>query len=273
MKHSKLSIATIILSILFFPAAIVTGLIDLTKGSKEEKHVLTYVGLGITALLLVVGITNYKPNSTTSTQTVANQDSTQEIKQDPAPEEDAKTSEEVTTSEATTDKKDMPEPTTKKTDTQEVTQEVEQVTLNATISQEQALRSAKQYLGYTAFSHDGLIEQLKFEQFSDEDAAFAADNCGANWNEQALKSAKQYLVHTAFSYSGLIKQLEFDKFTEEQATYGADNCGADWKEQAVKAGKQYLDYSAFSHGSLVDQLEFDGFTNEEAEYGASQNGL
>lgn len=268
MKHSKLSIATIILSILFFPAAIVTGLIDLIKGSKEEKHVLTYVGLGITALLLVVGITNYKPSSTTSTQTVTNQDATQEVKQDPAPEEDAKTSEEVTT-----DKKDIPEPTAEKTDTQEVTQEVEQETLNATVSQEQALRSAKQYLGYTAFSHDGLIEQLKFEQFSDEDAAFAADNCGADWNEQALKSAKQYLDYTAFSYSGLIKQLEFDKFTEEQATYGADNCGADWKEQAAKAGKQYLDYSSFSHGSLVDQLEFDGFTNEEAEYGASQNGL
>jgi len=268
MKHSKLSIATIILSILFFPAAIVTGLIDLIKGSKEEKHVLTYVGLGITALLLVVGITNYKPNSTTSTQTVTNQDATQEVKQDPAPEEDTKTSEEVTT-----DKKDIPEPTVEKTDTHEVTQEVEQETLNATVSQEQALRSAKQYLGYTAFSHDGLIEQLKFEQFSDEDAAFAADNCGADWNEQALKSAKQYLDYTAFSYSGLIKQLEFDKFTEEQATYGADNCGADWKEQAAKAGKQYLDYSSFSHGSLVDQLEFDGFTNEEAEYGASQNGL
>lgn len=63
MKHSKLSIATIILGFLFFPAAIITGLIDIIKGSKEEKHILTYVGLGIAVLMLIVGVVNYKPSS------------------------------------------------------------------------------------------------------------------------------------------------------------------------------------------------------------------
>ena len=91
-----------------------------------------------------------------------------------------------------------------------------------TLSQKNAKAAAKNYLKVTAFSHDGLVEQLEFEQFSAEDAAYGADQCGADWNEQAVKSAKQYLNTTAFSYQGLVEQLEFSKFTHEQAVYGAD---------------------------------------------------
>ena len=76
-----------------------------------------------------------------------------------------------------------------------------------------------------AFSHDGLIAQLEFEKFSNEDAIYGADNCGANWNEQAAKKAKAYLDTMAFSRDGLIVQLEFDKFTNEQAVYGVDKVG------------------------------------------------
>lgn len=142
-----------------------------------------------------------------------------------------------------------------------------------TAGQKNALRSAKNYLDFSAFSHDGLISQLEFEQYSTEDATYAADNCGADWNEQAFRSAKSYLEFSAFSYSGLIKQLEFEKFTTEQATYGADNCGADWNEQAVKSAKNYLDMSGFSRDGLIDQLVFEGFTQEQAEHGVEQNGL
>ncbi len=142
-----------------------------------------------------------------------------------------------------------------------------------TASQKNALKSAKQYLSFTAFSYEGLIEQLEYEKYSHEDAVYAVDNCGANWNEQALKSAKQYLGHTAFSHSGLISQLEYEKFTSEQASYGADNCGADWNEQAAKSAKQYLEYSSFSRDSLIDQLEYEGFTHDQAVYGVEANGL
>ena len=45
-----------------------------------------------------------------------------------------------------------------------------------------------------AFSYSGLVEQLEFEQYSHDDAVYAADNCGADWNKQAAKSAKNYLV-------------------------------------------------------------------------------
>lgn len=141
-----------------------------------------------------------------------------------------------------------------------------------TTGQRNAIKSAKDYLFMMAFSHDGLIEQLKYEKYSDEDATYAADNCGADWNEQALKSAKNYLSMMAFSYTGLIQQLEYEQFTKEQAKYGADNCGADWNEQAAKSAENYLSMMSFSKDELIEQLEYEGFTHEQAVYGAEQNG-
>lgn len=94
-----------------------------------------------------------------------------------------------------------------------------------TTSQKNAVRKAEQYLRTSAFSRDGLISQLEFEQFSTEDATFAVDHIEVDWNEQAAKKAKQYLDISAFSRDGLINQLEFDKFTTEQATYGVEQNG------------------------------------------------
>lgn len=93
------------------------------------------------------------------------------------------------------------------------------------IGQKNALKSAKSYLDYSAYSYSGLIKQLEFEKYSHEDAVFAADNCGADWNEQAVKSAKSYLEYSSFSKDELIKQLEFGGFTHDQAVYGAEQNG------------------------------------------------
>ena len=76
-----------------------------------------------------------------------------------------------------------------------------------------------------AFSREGLIEQLEYEGFSNEDATYGADNSGADWMEQAAKSAESYLDFTSFSRQGLIEQLEYEGFTEEQAIHGADSVG------------------------------------------------
>lgn len=145
-------------------------------------------------------------------------------------------------------------------------------TASMTMGQRNALESAKSYLRFTAFSYEGLIEQLEYEEFSHEDAVFAADNCGADWYYQALKSADDYLSFTAFSYKSLIEQLEYEKFTKDQATYAADNCGADWYEQAAKSAENYLSFTSFSRQGLIDQLKYEGFTQEEAVYGVEANG-
>lgn len=94
-----------------------------------------------------------------------------------------------------------------------------------TVSQDNALRTAKDYLSFTAFSHDGLVEQLEFEGFSNEDAVWAADNCGADWMEQAEKTAASYLDLMGFSRSELIDQLVFEGYTQDQAEHGADSVG------------------------------------------------
>lgn len=89
-----------------------------------------------------------------------------------------------------------------------------------TVGEQNALKSAKDYLKISAFSYDGLVEQLEYEGFEHDEAVYAADNCGADWNEQAYKSAKEYLEFDSFSRSGLIEQLEYEGFTKEQAEYG-----------------------------------------------------
>ena len=95
-----------------------------------------------------------------------------------------------------------------------------------------ALEDAQNYLNIMALSRETLINQLEYDGFSSEEAAAAADQCGADWNEQAVRQAQSYLgtPGMSFTYEELIDQLEYDKFTPEQAAYGADHCGMDWND-------------------------------------------
>lgn len=94
-----------------------------------------------------------------------------------------------------------------------------------TMGQQNALRKAGQYLDTMPFSYEGLIDQLEFEGYTTEEATYAADNCGADWNEQAAEKAQDYIDMMSFSKSGLIDQLKFEGFTQEQAEYGAKAVG------------------------------------------------
>lgn len=76
-----------------------------------------------------------------------------------------------------------------------------------------------------AFSRSGLIKQLEYEGYSNSEAVYGADNCGANWKDQAVKSAETYMKYMSFSKTGLIEQLKFEGFTEEEAEYGAKGVG------------------------------------------------
>ena len=93
------------------------------------------------------------------------------------------------------------------------------------ISRANAVRSAKTYLQYQAFSYKGLIKQLKFEKYSTSDATYGASHSGANWMKQAAKSAKTYVRYQAFSRGGLVDQLKYEGFTPAQALYGARAAG------------------------------------------------
>jgi hypothetical protein len=94
-----------------------------------------------------------------------------------------------------------------------------------TISQQNALRKAADYLDYQAFSRTGLINQLEFEKYSTPDATWAVDRVTVDWNEQAAKKAKDYLEYQSFSRAGLKEQLAFEGFTPAQAEYGVSQTG------------------------------------------------
>ena len=91
-----------------------------------------------------------------------------------------------------------------------------------TSGQENALRTAEDYISMSGFSRSGLIEQLRFEGYSTKNAAIAVDHLNVDWNEQAARSAKDYISMSGFSRSGLIEQLEFEGYTRQQAEYGAN---------------------------------------------------
>ena len=93
------------------------------------------------------------------------------------------------------------------------------------ISRANAVRSAKQYLQFQAFSWKGLVSQLKYEGYSTSDARYGASHSRANWMKQAVRAAKQYLRSMPFSFKGLVEQLEYEGFTHAQAVHGARAAG------------------------------------------------
>ena len=58
---------------------------------------------------------------------------------------------------------------------------------------ENAIESAEAYSNVFAYSKKELIEQLKYEGFSEEIAECAAKSINANWKENCVRSAYSYL--------------------------------------------------------------------------------
>jgi hypothetical protein len=94
-----------------------------------------------------------------------------------------------------------------------------------TVSQQNAVRSARNYLEILSFSRRGLTHQLAYDGYSAADSTFAVSYLKPDWNAQAAKSAKRYLEVMAFSHKGLLRQLEYDGFTRTQAEYGVTAAG------------------------------------------------
>lgn len=164
------------------------------------------------------------------------------------------------------------------------------IELIGTTSQKNAIREAVNHLNHSSFSKKGLISKLEFDGYSTEDATYAVEKCGANWNEQAKKFVESYLENKVVSRDGLIYQLETAGFTTAQATLGADYVDLKNRssskpssertsvnetvsqQNAVQMAKEYLEYTAFSKKGLIEQLEFEGFSNADASYGVAHCG-
>ena len=84
---------------------------------------------------------------------------------------------------------------------------------------ENAIESAEAYSNVFAYSKKELIDQLKYEGFSEEIAECAAKSINANWKENCVRSAYSYLDLFSFSKKELIHQLDYDGFTPEEIDY------------------------------------------------------
>ena len=210
--------------LIFFASiiALVVGLVKPTafsrfiKGEITRKKIGTIFGIATIASFVLFAVTtdSSKNNEVAPQPVVENTQTVTENKNDnPAPVvEKTKTA----PTPAKTETKTTPAPTPTPTPTP---------TSSETVSQKNAVKKAKSYLGYSAFSHDGLVAQLEYEQFSHADAVYGADNSGGNWNDQAAKKAKSYMDMSAYSRGSLIEQLKYEKFTQAQAEYGANAVG------------------------------------------------
>ena len=84
---------------------------------------------------------------------------------------------------------------------------------------ENAIESAEAYNKVFAYSKKGLIENLKYEGFSEDIAECAVKSINANWKENCVRSAYSYLDLFSSSKKELIHQLDYDGFTSEEIDY------------------------------------------------------
>ncbi len=94
-----------------------------------------------------------------------------------------------------------------------------------TETQQKALEKAKEHIREMPLSYSSLQSLLISDNFTREDAAWACDHCGADWNEMARQKALENLNLTTFSHEDLVDQLIYEGFTREQAEYGATKAG------------------------------------------------
>ncbi len=103
--------------------------------------------------------------------------------------------------------------------------------VSVTPDKKKALEKACSYIdnyldAHNGYSHQELMKKLQRSGFSAEEAKFAADNCGANWNEQAAYQAGVYLViYPNSTKDRIIDLLVYEGFTYAQALAGAQANG------------------------------------------------
>ena len=97
--------------------------------------------------------------------------------------------------------------------------ELEPVFYNNIYGNEGAVNSAKDYLKFMAASKTKIISFLKKKGFTEEEAIYGAENCGADWYDQALRMAMSYLNVQEFTYEQLALQLMIEGFTEDEIIY------------------------------------------------------
>ncbi|MCR5484145.1 MAG: Ltp family lipoprotein [Clostridiales bacterium] len=230
--RKKRSIWFWILAILFWPFSICIWFYKTERVNLDKKIRLAIIA-AFWILIIISGALSSDPETSDLPEDTSATSAAQAVVVDETEITSKKAASEKATSAVTTITQKKKETTTKaapKIVTSAVTtttQKQKETTTKSTvpIGKQNALASAKRYLGFMAFSYKGLKEQLEYEGYSSDEATYGVENCGADWNEQAAKKAQSYLDFSSFSRDGLIEQLEYEGFTHEQAVYGVTAVG------------------------------------------------
>ena len=136
-----------------------------------------------------------------------------------------KTTESTTEEETESTTKEIKTIETTEEETEEETETTTEEVLNSIV--QEAMKTAKTYLGYIDYSYSGLVNQLELEGYSNTDAVKAVEMLGIDWNEQALKCANAYIVKSKMTKKEVKKQMKADGFTDSQIEYAIENADFD----------------------------------------------
>lgn len=82
--------------------------------------------------------------------------------------------------------------------------------------QTDAAQRATDYLTYFTMSRQGIIDQMIFDGYDEQESAAAVDKLDVNWDEVAVRKAALYRTAFPMTEKRLTYQLRYDGFTEEQ---------------------------------------------------------
>ncbi len=201
---------------------LILGIVGAVRKSEKAKKNFIITGVCFVLLIAAVSFSDDPTETEQADNTITETETKDHVKQEEPKEKEAvaEVKEEPKPVEPEQPKEEAKEETPKEEPKEEVKEEPQ-----LTVSQQNAIRSAEDYLSFAPFSKSGLIEQLEFEGYPAEDAKFAVEKITVDWREQAVKSAKDYLDFSSFSRQGLIDQLVFEGFSQEDALYAVEQVG------------------------------------------------
>lgn len=135
-------------------------------------------------------------------------------------------------------------------------------------TKENALAQLRELLA----AHDGTsYGEMKYrltEQYgySEENAKYALDSCGVDWDAMLGDRLAVYLSVGGYSRDSLIEILTDEGFDKSAVVKELDAANVNWNEEAVKAVKGNAGYESLGRDYLTDQLEGAGFTDAQIEY-------
>lgn len=144
----------------------------------------------------------------------------------------------------------------------------EGASISTTETQDFALERARELNGYEVYSAMGLEFELVSEGFSREDARWAVDNLGEDWNNNAVEAVHELNQFASYSRVGMLQALKDGGFTQDEAQHGVEHASVDYRDNALQMA--YVLYDV-ENEMLFDDLrtmliDDHGFLPEEADW-------